>query len=175
MVLRRCCPAALRRKSTSGTFLLNRPSGQLTLNSGTAKAEIDVAGDRLVPEPAGGTAAPRRAEPRAAAYDTVLDGPSGTLRILHHPSLLTLGIVFVAIPILTPFPDIAVHIVQTPAIGKLFAYRVCLSPRILLMPSILAQQLLIVPKTICRLTPCPAGVFPLGFGGQAIGLADFLT
>ena len=85
----------------------------------------------------------------------------------------------IVIPVAAPFPHIAVHVVQTKRVRLLLRcpVRVFLIdvPRVSIKPRILLQVRLIIAKTEGRFGAAAAGVFPLGFRRQAIGLALLVT
>jgi hypothetical protein len=78
----------------------------------------------------------------------------------------------IAIPVLTPLPDIAVHVVQTKRIGWETTYRRgFLSPYAILADAIDGFAIVIglvsgyrFPKVKRRRSPCTTGVLPLRFG-----------
>src|SRR5262249_10159401 len=92
------------------------------------------------------------------------------------------------IPLIAPFPDISMHVTQTPGVRLLQSNLVDESCHVLWgeswipEPRILTQQRLVVTKRVFRLRSRSTGIFPLGFGwkrvipifGQATG-ALFLS
>ena len=76
----------------------------------------------------------------------------------------------VAIPILTPFPDIAFHVIQSPGVGQLQTDRVRRDAIVRAEPRIIAQvgeigiDAVIKSVRVAR----ARGTFPLGFGRQPI-------
>ena len=69
-------------------------------------------------------------------------------------------------PVLHPLPHIPVHIMQPPRIRTLQTH--LLSRRIIPIPRIMLQLVLVIPKRPGRLRPRSAGILPLRFGRQAI-------
>src|SRR5207249_8944581 len=63
------------------------------------------------------------------------------------------------------------HIVKSPGVGFLLGDLVRAGVGIVQVPGVIAQLLGIVAEIVRRLTPGAASVFPLGLGGQSIGLA----
>jgi len=74
-------------------------------------------------------------------------------------------------PILAPFPDVTVHIVQTPSIWRFLTYRMCL---LLREPPMLPQRPRVVTRRPRRRGPGPARVLPLRLGRQVKRLAFLL-
>ncbi len=72
------------------------------------------------------------------------------------------------VPVLAPFKDVAVHVVQTPRAGQFLTDTVSVllanTPRILEVPGVLSQLRHIIPKAVNRGCSATAGVLPLGFG-----------
>ena len=67
------------------------------------------------------------------------------------------------------------QVVQLPGIGLFLPYRTGLAVGVFGIPSIVAQTGLVVAVTIPGRASRPAGVFPLGFGGQPVMLAGLLA
>src|SRR5262249_12839681 len=72
-----------------------------------------------------------------------------------------------------PLRHVAVHVVKLPRIWLLGSNLVILEVAVLLVPGVLIQLIGIVAKRIGRGGAGATGVFPLGFGGQAMELARF--
>ena len=75
--------------------------------------------------------------------------------------------VVTGVPVLAPFPGIAVHVEQRPSIRKFLAdamsvlLAVFVSIRV--VPRVIGQLLTIVSEAVSRGRSCTAGVFPFGF------------
>ena len=70
-----------------------------------------------------------------------------------------------SIPVVAPFADVAVDVEQTPAIGEFAAGEFRSTRPIDHVP---VQQRLLITVTERGYGACPAGVFPLGLGRQAV-------
>ncbi len=110
-----------------------------------------------VPITDGGAAVPSIVVPRPAAQRPVLTSCCA-LRI----GLVATGII--AIPIRTPFPNIAMHIKQSPGIGELEPHGVQLRPRWRAVPASPVGVGLRSARGERRRRGRPAGVFPFRFG-----------
>src|SRR5271157_1905567 len=80
------------------------------------------------------------------------------------------GVVFPIIPIGAPFPNIAQHIIQSPGIRALLAYRVSLAVTVVAKPDMLALLANVIAPREQAGHPRPAGVFPLRLRGQAVAV-----
>ena len=78
-----------------------------------AKAEGGVTGISVVPTAASGTSVMRAVEPRPTPLTTFIVSQRWTLWILFGRQL----VVIISIIIVAPFPNIAMHIVQTKRVG----------------------------------------------------------
>src|SRR5208283_3859211 len=78
------------------------------------------------------------------------------------------GVVFPIIPIGAPFPNIAQHIIQSPGIRALLAYRVSLAVTVVAKPDMLALLANVIAPREQAGHPRPAGIFPLRLRGQAV-------
>jgi hypothetical protein len=85
----------------------------------------------------------------------------------------------IAFPVAAPFPHIAVHVAQTERVRQLLCYPVRIFlidvPRVSIKPRVLLQVRLVISETEGRFGAAAAGVFPLGFRRQAIGLTFHVT
>src|SRR5262249_11037337 len=114
-------------------------------------------------------AEPRGAAPPAAPVDPECT-PSGAGRV----RVVRSGIVIVVVPILAPFPDVALHVVKTEGVRSLLAARVGPTLGIPLEPGELAQARLVVAEAETLRAPRAAGILPLRLGRQAVALAPQL-
>src|SRR5262249_21697679 len=73
------------------------------------------------------------------------------------------------VPVLDPFPDIAVHVIQTPGVRLALPHRMRSARGVVAIPGIVPQLARLVTKAIGRSRPGARGVLPLCLGGQAIG------
>src|SRR5262249_34191378 len=94
-----------------GDTALSRPSKAIAVG---AEAGVRVGRELLVA--VGGAALVRGAVPGAAAQHTHLTGGRA-----GRSALTALGVIVVAVPVIAPLPDVAVHVMQAPAVGLLFA------------------------------------------------------
>jgi len=72
----------------------------------------------------------------------------------------------IAIPVLALLPHVSVHVIQSPRVRLLLSDRMRLIVRVLTIPRLVAQLLLVVPETPPSFLPGPAGVLPLCFRRQ---------
>jgi hypothetical protein len=128
--------AAARRKGATDSALLD---WCWCLTSSHAHAQVVVAIARVAPAAVRAAQAPRRARPATAAVHA-LRGLRRT-RGIHS----RLGRI-VAQPILAPFPEVSVHVVQAPGVWLLFADRMGLTAAVAVEPSVVAQPRLVVAK-----------------------------
>src|SRR5262249_45608989 len=84
------------------------------------------------------------------------------------------GIRVLDITVEAPLCGVAGHVVKAPWVRRLAANRVRLLVGVLLEPRIAAEFLRIVTEVIGGDRPGPAGVLPLSFRRQAVGLAGLL-
>src|SRR5262249_34199006 len=68
-----------------------------------------------------------------------------------------------ATPVLHPFPDIAHHVVQAPGVRLELPDGMCGTLVILVIPRILIQERIILPKIVLCRCPGPRRVFPFLF------------
>ena len=127
------------------------------------KAQVVVAVRRQNPVAVRRPAVVSRVEPAAAAIHPARARCS-TTRVRHATTRV------ITIPILTPLINIAVHIIKPPSIGQLAADWMCLSTRVLSIPSGITQLRFIISKTVLCRCPCTAGIFSFCFGGQTINI-----
>ena len=80
------------------------------------------------------------------------------------------GVVILVIPIGTPFPNIAQHIIQSPGIRALLAYRMSLAVTVVAKPGMLALLANVIASREQAGHPRPAGVFPLRLRGKAVAV-----
>ena len=73
-------------------------------------------------------------------------------------------------PVVAPFPYIAMHIVQSPGVRFLPAYRVCGVSTVSLIPPCPGTVVLSVARVIFRGGPGPASILPLRLGRQAVAV-----
>src|SRR5207249_2618269 len=102
-----------------------------------------------------------RLGPRAAtdhALATILSGPGAAVR--RRPLVGSVP------GVLTPFPDVAVHVVETPGIRSFLADGRVVALGVARKPGVVAEQRRVVAERIRRGRAGPAGVFPLGLGRQ---------
>jgi hypothetical protein len=115
--------------------------------------------------PARGPSAPTRiVAPRPAPQYAVRPGGSA-LRV----GLRVAG-VFAEL-ILDPFPDVAGHVMEAPGIGRLASFRRSRTRH----NAIIALLGCVAAEVVLRRSAGAAGVFPLGLGGEAEGLAHPLA
>ena len=69
-------------------------------------------------------------------------------------------------PVMHPFPDIPMHIVQPPGVRLELPYRMGGALVVLVIPGILLQQRIVIAKTVFARGPGPRRIFPLGFRGS---------
>ena len=89
-----------------------------------------------------------------------------------------------AMPLISaPFPYIAMHVMQTPGVGRKVGHRRGLLP-VVSLGSVSIGTISIVIRQISaqgvavvkgRAAACPAGIFPLGFTRQAVATARALA
>ena len=124
-------------------------------------AEFEAAASRVVRVPVRRPACRRVEDPSAASVHTVraLFGPPRIDRLIRWISRKH---------VLTPFPDIAVHVMQTPAVRLLLANGMGLASDALTKPSIFPKQFGVIAKTIGCGARRTASVLPFGFCRQPI-------
>ena len=122
--------------------------------------------------------AERRAEPEAVRRPTITGGVVPTAATEHagrarvSPTRVRHSTTrIIAIPVLTPLPNIAVHVIQAPSI-RFFAAdgMTCLS-RVSTEPSVIAELRVIITKTVLCSRACPTRVLPLSFSRELINSA----
>src|SRR5947209_20181209 len=91
-------------------------SGWLRMNGHDSKADVVVAAFRLEPQAEGGSAGPAVVVPRATPADA-RGGLRGVQIGVHATGQLRV------IPVPAPLEGVAVHVVQTPAVGRVAADR----------------------------------------------------
>lgn len=112
---------------------------------GKAKTKAAAPATRIEPEANGRTAVPDGAEPVTTP---------------NHPVR--------PIPVLAPFPHIAVNVINAPEVRFLSTNGVCPFSRITLVPCIFPECRFIIPKTKLRLAPSPAHILPFGLCRQSV-------
>src|SRR5262249_35065022 len=73
-----------------------------------------------------------------------------------------------AMPVLHPFPDIAMHVIEAPGIRLLLPHRMGLLPGVAVMPGMPPQIAGVVTKAVGCARPGPRRILPLGFCGQTV-------
>src|SRR5262249_49525732 len=159
-------PSAGRPRASPAELPLRSLSSTVGLNSGQTEAQAGVLEPRRAPVP---VRRPRdlRDDAPAPAPDHPVRGRSWPRRIDGRRPLVITGIV----PIPTPLPDVAVHVVQAKGVRLLLPDRVRLTARVGRIPCILAQCVLVIAEGKPRRGPRPAGIFPLRLGGETIAVA----
>ena len=153
-------PAASRRAApprppAPPLALLLRPLAARSCGATEAEAAVEVA--IAGPEPAVSGAAARRAVVPAAAAHHPAVARCRTRRIRDTARRI------LAIPIITPFIHIAVHIVESPRIWTFLPYRVGFPSAVIPIPPHAVQT---TPCIRAR-SPCSTGVFPFRLRRQA--------
>ena len=77
-------------------------------------------------------------------------------------------VIRLAIPVIAPLPDVAVHVVKAPVIGQLLTYRLRPVLRRRLEPGVTRQIPLVVGRAVLLIPAGPARVFPFRLGRQPI-------
>src|SRR5207253_684524 len=109
----------------------------------TVGAEAGVGVNGELPMTVGRPALLGGAVPGAAAQDAHRAG-GRTARVLRR----TVLVVGCAVPVVAPLPDVAVHLVEAPAVGLLLAHRPGLALRMRLEPGVFRQLGLVVTEAI---------------------------
>jgi len=91
-----------------------------------------------------------------AAKHTVLSS-RWPLRVLHR----AVRVIVPVEPIRAPFPQVPVHVIESPCIGSLFPNRMRRSSAIVDIPCKLSQSILTIPEAIPCPGPSSARIFPL--------------
>ena len=133
-------------------------------SEGKAQAEVVVTERRGVAVTIRHAAAPRVVEPATA---TVHAG---------RPTIRTCGIVLrrtaiTAIPITTPFPHVATHIVDAQLVGRLGGYGMGLVGVIVITPCHISEGVAAAIFVATAIVATASGELPFGFSGQAEVLA----
>ena len=77
-------------------------------------------------------------------------------------------VVILCIFVRNPFTDVAIHVIQPPRIGFLFANRMRVAIPVVLEPCMLPQDRGIIAKEpFCASSASPAGIFPFRFSGES--------
>ena len=159
------CGCSFGRGSASSYLRAFVPRSALLLlagqNCGDAKAQA------IVPEPR-----PEVAPKRRTAAITVVRPTAASIHpvvCLFRASGVGNGLLTIlSVPIVvTPFPDISVHVVQSPFVRQLCADRLSLASAVGAIPSVLFQLIIVVSETVFRFRPRPARIFPFSFGRQS--------
>jgi len=95
-------------------------------------------------------------------------GPAG---ILGRARL----IVVFGIDIIAPFGDIAVHVIEPPAIRLFLPHPVGLPERVARVPGVFFQGARVTSEIALACGPRAAGVFPFRFGGKAVSVGLEIT
>ena len=154
--------ARLSLPSESSKKQRSRMTTELIQLTNNAEAVVEVTVISVVPLADSGTSVTRVEDPRPTPRNT---GRAGrwTRRVLFR----RLFVVILSVIIVTPFPNVAVHVIQPKRVGSFLTNLVsilliniqCIS----IVPSVITKYLLIVAKTPSRLGSCPAGVVPFSF------------
>ena len=80
-----------------------------------------------------------------------------------------------AILVKRPLHDVAVHIMQSPGVGFFEACFFISIAAVAFVPGIFVQLFGVVAERVGRAAARAAGIFPLGFGGQAVENARFVV
>ena len=98
---------------------------------------------------------------------------SGPLWIHHGLACGSIGVSSGTVEIEDPLANIARHVIQAPGIGFFRGYGMGLPVGVFIIPCPVSHLLRIMAGGEHIRSACPGGVFPLGFGGQAIFLPCF--
>ena len=133
-------------------------------SEGEAQAEGDVAIRRGVVDTNRNTTVPRTVAPATATDHAV------------RPSIRTGGIVLrrtaiTAIPVATPFPYVATHIVDAQLVGRLGGNGVSFRGTVIIIPSHIINRVAATIFVAPTLIATASGELPFGFGRQAEVLA----
>ncbi len=128
------------------------------------KTQVVVAEDRVPPAAAGTPAVAGIVSPATAPGDAEA---ACCIRKLGA-AIKRCAFVSVVPDVLAPFPNVSVHIEQSPAVGQLLPSRPRATGRIRFVPDVFAQQLFGVAERVFLLALCPAGIFPFGFTGKPV-------
>jgi integrase len=107
----------------------------------------------------------------AAGHVGVAFGRRQLHRRQRQPVAREGAVVFRVVMVQTPLGDVAGHVVQAPAVGSFLADRVGLLVGVVGEPGVLAQLADVIAPIKRGSAAGPAGVFPLGLGGQPVRLA----
>ena len=77
------------------------------------------------------------------------------------------------VPVLAPFPNITVHVVQTPGVGLFLPNRVGMPARVPIIPRILLKISFFGIKAVLQLAAGLAGIFPFRLGGKPVSVRPF--
>ena len=135
---------------------LRQKNAALFFRAAEAEAEVPVAETGIEPVAVrGATAPPLAAEPAAAAHDTV--AARGRTRRIRDAA----GRIF-TIPIITPLPNVPVHIVEPPKIRPFLPRGMRSISAIAFLPPHAVQTI----SGIRASRPCSTCVFPFGLSRQ---------
>ena len=161
----------MKANSVGSLKLDNKVNGMMDISlqkerlTSEGKAQADVAMDRrVVAVTIRHTAAPRVDEP-ATATDHAARPTIRTCRIVLR------GAAVIVIPIATPFPHVATHIVDAQLVGRLGGNGVGLVATVIIIPSHVAEGVAATILIASALVATASGKLPFRLGGQAEVLA----
>ena len=105
------------------------------------------------------------AVPRTAAQHAEL-GRGRTARVFSR----TLLVVGFTVPVVTPLPDVAVHLEKAPAVGLLLSQMPRFALRICLEPGVSLQLGLVVTETVLPDAAGATGIFPFRLSGKPVAI-----